>query len=48
MMDKVYSKEEAMSWFLSNSSGSVICVRSDGAERECFSFLEAEEFYDEE
>lgn len=47
-MDKVYSKNETMTWFLGHSSGSVICVRkTDMAERECNCYPEAEKFYNE-
>ena len=43
-MSKVKTLKEAMSWFLSNSSGSILCVNGD-KEKECKSYPEAEEFY---
>jgi len=44
---KVYSLNEAMQWFLENASGSIVCVRFDGTEKECISYLEATTFYGE-
>lgn len=43
----VHSIEEAMSWFLNNSSGTVTCVRKDGKTKECNSYPEAEAFFKE-
>lgn len=43
----VSTKEEAMEWFLSNSSGSIICKNKKGEEKECFSYPEACCFLDE-
>ncbi len=44
-MIKVYSLEEAMNWFLNNSSGNITCVRKDGESQECSSYPEAKKFY---
>jgi hypothetical protein len=46
-MKRVYNIDEAMSWFLSNSSGSVLCV-NDGKEKECNSFPDATNFFNGE
>jgi hypothetical protein len=43
----VYSIDEAMEWFLSHSSGTVLCVRKDGQQKECSSFPEARAFFEE-
>ncbi|MES2592381.1 MAG: hypothetical protein V4608_10880 [Bacteroidota bacterium] len=40
----VHTLTEAMHWFISHSSGSVICNKGD-EQKECFSYLEAEDFY---
>lgn len=42
---KVHSLKEAESFFLQNSEGSVLCVRHDGAFRECECYPDAVEFY---
>jgi hypothetical protein len=42
---KVHSVEEAMDWFLNHAYGAVICIRSDGEEKECKSFPEAKRFF---
>lgn len=41
------NSEEAMEWFLYNSSGSLKCVRDDGEEMECDTFIKADEFFSE-
>lgn len=41
----VHSLEEAQSFFLSNSSGSVTCCK-DNEEKECTCYPEAAEFFD--
>ena len=46
-MEKVNNISEAQNWFLSNSSGTVLCVNSMGEEREASYYLEAEEFLKE-
>ena len=46
-MDKLYNLEEAKNWFLSHSSGSVVCVNKLGVEKECNYYFAAEEFYQE-
>jgi hypothetical protein len=40
----VYSLSEAMNWFLSNSSGTVICVKGE-EQKECSCYPDAEAFY---
>jgi len=42
----VYSKEEAMSWFLNNSCCILICQKEDGSTLECDNYPAAEEFFD--
>ena len=42
-MDKVYTLEEAMRWFMSHVSGSVICVK-DNEEREVNCYPDAVNF----
>ena len=46
IMDKVYTLQEALEWFLENHSGNVICVK-DGKEKEVWSYRQAENFYKE-
>ena len=46
-MEKVYSLQAAMSWFLKNASGNVICVREDGEEKECDCYPVAVKFFEE-
>lgn len=46
MKQKVYSKEEAMQFFLSNHSDSVICVKN-GKEKEVSAYPDAERFFDQ-
>lgn len=48
MGDTVHSLDEAMTWFLQNSGGSVLCIREDGTEKDCISYPEAESFYNGE
>ena len=43
-MKEATSLEEARSFFLSNSSGSIICKKND-QEKECDCYPDAEEFY---
>lgn len=44
LMKTVNTLGEAMSFFLKNSSDSIIC-KKDGEEKKCNSFPEAKEFY---
>lgn len=44
-MNIVNTLEEARTWFLHNTLGSVTCHRADGNNRVCWSYPEAEEFY---
>ena len=44
----VYDLAAARQFFLTHSSGNVVCVKPDGTEKECTCYLEAEEFYDDE
>ena len=37
--------EEAKTFFLENSHGTILCQREDGVERECRSYPEAEKFF---
>lgn len=41
----VYSLSQAMNWFLSHSSGTVICVKGE-KQKECASYPEAKAFYE--
>jgi len=41
-MKKVHSTKEAIEWFLSHSSGSVIAVNKKGEEKVCATYPEAE------
>lgn len=41
---KVYNLDEAMNFFLKNSSGTCICVK-DGIEKECNCYPDAQEFF---
>lgn len=43
-LKEVHSLDEAKTWFLEHSSGSVICVKGD-TKQEVFSYPEAEKFY---
>ena len=43
-MKKVYSLSEAMKFFMSNSAGSIVCVK-DGTEKVCDCYPDAEQFY---
>lgn len=43
-MEKVYSLQEAMDWFLSHSEGSVLCCNGFD-DCVCNSYPEAEKFY---
>ncbi len=45
--NRVNSLDEAMKFFLRNSSDSVVCYK-DGKEKECSSYPEAEKFYKED
>lgn len=45
MTEVVTTLEEAMHWFMSHSSSSVTCEKSDGTQQECFSYPEAKKFY---
>lgn len=44
-MSIVYSLEEARSWFMSNTLGSVTAHRIDGQNKICWTLAEAEEFF---
>lgn len=44
-MKRVYTLEEAKGFFLSNSSGSVICINDGGLEKVCSCYPKAVEFY---
>lgn len=46
-MEKVKTLDQAMYWFLKNSSGNLLCVRDDGTEKIVNSYPEAERFYNE-
>jgi hypothetical protein len=48
MIPVVYNLEDAMKFFLENSSGSVMCVDGEAREQECFSYPEAKKFYEGE
>ena len=41
------SKDQAMAWFLANSSGTLLCVGKDGKTSEVGSFPEAVRFFNE-
>ncbi len=43
-MDKVTTIDEATSWFLNHSSGSVFAVNANGEEKECDNFGDASGF----
>lgn len=45
MIPHVNSLDEAQDWFLTHSSGQVMCIRADGAEQIAGSFPEAKAFY---
>tara|TARA_R100000306_G_scaffold10276_1_gene13037 strand:+ start:1988 stop:2128 length:141 start_codon:yes stop_codon:yes gene_type:complete len=38
--------DEVMNFFLRNSTGSVKCEQPDGSIKECFTYIDAEEFFD--
>ena len=42
----VKSTDEAMNWFLSNSSGTVTCERPDGETKEVDNFPDAKAFFE--
>ena len=44
-MEKVYSEQEAIAWFLRNSKGSVVAVNEAGEERKVDSFPEAQKYF---
>ncbi len=44
-MDTVYDQAAAADWFLSHSSGAVMCQSKDGKRKECSSYPEAVEFF---
>lgn len=46
MEPTAHTLEEAMNWFLENSSGCVTCVRANGWKKVCYSFPEAREFFE--
>lgn len=45
MIPQVFSLDEARDWFLSHSSGSVMCVKGD-EQRECNCYPDAKAFYE--
>jgi hypothetical protein len=51
MIPTVYTLDEAMQWFLENSTGTVMCVKKDGAGsdagKECSSYADAKSFYEQ-
>lgn len=44
-MKTANNTNEAMQFFMSNSEGSVKCVKEDGSEKVCDSYPEAVEFF---
>ena len=44
-MDKVHNIEQASEWFIYHRSGSVTCIRDDGNQMECSSFIQAVNFF---
>ena len=47
MLKIIQTIDEALNFFLRNSSDPVIC-RKDGKEKECNSYSEAKKFYEED
>ncbi len=47
-MATAYSLEDAETWFLANSSGTVTCVKENGEEKICQSYPEAKAFFESE
>ena len=47
-MTKVNNLDKARDFFLSNSSGNIICTDNDGNEKECNCYPEAVSFYKKE
>ena len=45
MIPYVYSLEEARDWFLSHSSGSVMCQKPDGSKKMVDCYPDAAAFY---
>jgi len=48
MMKTANGETEAMEFFLSNSSGELLCVRDDGEERVVDCYPDAVQFFNEE
>jgi hypothetical protein len=44
-MKRIFNLEEAEAWFLTNSTGSVICVNEKGSELPCSSYIDAKVFF---
>lgn len=47
-MDRVFSLQQAMEWFLEHCEGRLLCVDVDpkgNREKECNSYIEAKQFY---
>lgn len=42
---EIFSLDDAMNWFLKNSTGSIICVK-DGEKQTCNDYPEARKFFE--
>ena len=47
MKPMVHSVEDAKEWFMQNSSGTLICVKKDGTEKEVDCYPDAVAFFAE-